>query len=352
MYSFPESEYLPALIISPCQKNQKTKHLSSYTFLSITLECSSWRTWAPWSVCDLRWECHLQRTSLAWAADDRCSFSNLYSLWFSASENKCAVAEDLCFRHERRANYGWCLVVEYMWVRQTEFFYTRGGPPSLLVVLDGVWSWDTYESSRQNSFTHVVVLQAYCWWCGMVFGHGIHVSQADRILLHTWWSSKLIVGGVVIAQSLSRVQLFATPWTTACQAPLSSTPSPSLLKLTSSDSVMLLRLYHTPTVESVLTITTTGLRSLAGCSTGPSVELYPHTPDRSQNHALCGIFISRGAHNFLLGQAHFSHARLRYFLLSSSARCVGVYMPLCLIDAIRKATKQMCLMSLGKEVMG
>ena len=66
---------------------------------------------------------------------------------------------------KRRANYGWCLVVEYMWVRQTEFFYTRGGPPSLfLVVLDGVWSWNTCESGRQNSFTHVVVLQAYCWW--------------------------------------------------------------------------------------------------------------------------------------------------------------------------------------------
>ena len=32
----------------------------------------------------------------------------------------------------------------------------------------------------------------------MVFGHGIHVSQADRflwLLLYTWWSSKCIVGG-------------------------------------------------------------------------------------------------------------------------------------------------------------
>jgi len=186
----------------------------------------------------------------------------------------------------------------------------------------------------------------------MVFGRGIHVSQAGRILLHTWWSSKLIIGGGVIAQSLSRVQLFATPWTIARPAPLSSTLSQSLLKLMSSDSVMLLQLYYTPTVENVLTIKTTVLRSLTGCSTGPSVELYSHTPDRSQNHVLCGIFISRGAHNFLLGQADFSHARLRYFLLSNSAQCVGFYMPLCLIDAVRKATKQMYLMSLGKEVMG
>ena len=39
-------------------------------------------------------------------------------------------------------------------------------------------------------------------------------------------------------QSLSRVQLFATPWTAACQASLSITNSQSLLKLMSIKSVM------------------------------------------------------------------------------------------------------------------
>ena len=39
-------------------------------------------------------------------------------------------------------------------------------------------------------------------------------------------------------QSLSCVQLFATPWTAACQASLSITNSPSLLKLMSIQSVM------------------------------------------------------------------------------------------------------------------
>ena len=39
-------------------------------------------------------------------------------------------------------------------------------------------------------------------------------------------------------QSLSRVQLFATPWTAACQASLSITNSQSLLKLMSIASVM------------------------------------------------------------------------------------------------------------------
>ena len=43
---------------------------------------------------------------------------------------------------------------------------------------------------------------------------------------------------VAIVQSLSCVQLFATPWTVACQASLSFTISQSLLKLMSIESVM------------------------------------------------------------------------------------------------------------------
>ena len=43
----------------------------------------------------------------------------------------------------------------------------------------------------------------------------------------------------VVVQSLSCVQLFATPWTAACQAPLSFTLSWSLLRLKSIESVML-----------------------------------------------------------------------------------------------------------------
>ena len=39
-------------------------------------------------------------------------------------------------------------------------------------------------------------------------------------------------------QSLSCVQLFVTPWTTACQASLSTTDSWSLLKLMSIEAVM------------------------------------------------------------------------------------------------------------------
>ena len=44
---------------------------------------------------------------------------------------------------------------------------------------------------------------------------------------------------VFVVQSLSRVWLFETPWTVACQIPLSSTISWSLLKFMSIESVML-----------------------------------------------------------------------------------------------------------------
>ena len=53
--------------------------------------------------------------------------------------------------------------------------------------------------------------------------------KREGICVHLWFSS---------VQSLSRVQLFATPWTAAFQASLSITNSWSLLKLMSFKSVM------------------------------------------------------------------------------------------------------------------
>ena len=44
---------------------------------------------------------------------------------------------------------------------------------------------------------------------------------------------------VVAVLLLSHVRLFVAPWTAACQAPLSSTVSQSLLKFKSLESVML-----------------------------------------------------------------------------------------------------------------
>ena len=52
------------------------------------------------------------------------------------------------------------------------------------------------------------------------------------------WTYELLNCNISSVQSLSRVQLFATPWTTAHQASLSITNSQSLLKLMSIESVM------------------------------------------------------------------------------------------------------------------
>ena len=56
--------------------------------------------------------------------------------------------------------------------------------------------------------------------------------------ISSWKFSTLAGTCVAIVQSLSCVQLFATPWTAACQASLSFTVSVSLLKHMSTESVM------------------------------------------------------------------------------------------------------------------
>ena len=55
--------------------------------------------------------------------------------------------------------------------------------------------------------------------------------QMDKDVIHTHTMEYSV-------QSLSRAQLFATPWTAACQASLSITNSQSLLKHMSIESVM------------------------------------------------------------------------------------------------------------------
>ena len=63
----------------------------------------------------------------------------------------------------------------------------------------------------------------------------VHVSFQIRgfLFLHMWPGL-----GLLVVQSLSRVRLFATPWTAARQASLSSTIPWSLLKLMSIELVM------------------------------------------------------------------------------------------------------------------
>ena len=70
-----------------------------------------------------------------------------------------------------------------------------------------------------------------CLWLMMGTGAGLPYFWSPLVC----WSSGMLSS----VQSPSRVRLFATPWTAACQASLSITNSWSLLKLMSIESVML-----------------------------------------------------------------------------------------------------------------
>ena len=74
-------------------------------------------------------------------------------------------------------------------------------------------------------------------------------QETDHQKLHCWGTQEEIMWAIVISwimhalqsssvQLLSCVQLFATPWSAACQASLSITNSQSLLKLMSIESVI------------------------------------------------------------------------------------------------------------------
>ena len=92
-----------------------------------------------------------------------------------------------------------------------------------------------------------------CWWLGLYFCFVCYLDEAS-CTGYSWWLSVArsfiqVVSFVLVltiwyslgfssVQSLSHVQLFATPWIAVCQASLSITNSWSLLKLMSIKSVM------------------------------------------------------------------------------------------------------------------
>ena len=63
-------------------------------------------------------------------------------------------------------------------------------------------------------------------------------NELKQLFIHFLFFKKTFYWSIRSDQSLSRVQLFATPWITACQASLSITNSWSSLRLMSIESVM------------------------------------------------------------------------------------------------------------------
>ena len=98
-----------------------------------------------------------------------------------------------------------------------------------------------YRITHSNIFTpgSTTLQTITCWGAGN--GHNIDWRLTSSHLKTQFPqaapTSNWIISFVVV-QSLSCIQLFATPWTSACQASLSFTISWSLLQLMSIKSVM------------------------------------------------------------------------------------------------------------------
>ena len=101
-------------------------------------------------------------------------------------------------------------------------FLTQGSNLRLLHLL--YWQADSLPLHHLGRLIEIATTRVIA----VVSGTGMPVELHAKCLSHY----------IVIVQSLSRVRLFATPYTAACQASLSITNSRSLLKLMFIESVM------------------------------------------------------------------------------------------------------------------
>ena len=85
----------------------------------------------------------------------------------------------------------------------------------------------TRDTKNRNSYSHFQQLRE------------THQDIKEHKTIFLWFHCLNVSQSVQSVQSLSRVRLFAIPWTAACQASLSITNSWSFLKLMSIELVML-----------------------------------------------------------------------------------------------------------------
>ena len=100
-----------------------------------------------------------------------------------------------------------------------------------------VWSLDQEDPLEKRMATHSSIL---AWRIPWTKGPGRSQLMGSQRVIHDWAANTFNSNKelVVAVQSLSRVWLFATPWTAARQASLSFTISWSLLRLTSIELMM------------------------------------------------------------------------------------------------------------------
>ena len=151
--------------------------------------------------------------------------------WLHPSASKTLLAPRSRHLSISDANHGHhhhriiVLQCSYICIVSLHFVITTLWDGGLQVVISIFW-WGNWNSGRSNDLPKCTLLiggRKKIW---------IHLTTLDP-------ESLFIASCVVVVQSLSHIQLFVTPSTAACKAPLSSTISQSLLKFMSIESVML-----------------------------------------------------------------------------------------------------------------
>ena len=113
--------------------------------------------------------------------------------------------------------------------------------------MDCIVHWVTKSQTRLSDF-HFTSFKIDCFDLLVVQGSFRSLLQNHSLKASILWLSAFFQFSSV--QSLSHIQLFATPWIAACQASLSITNSWSLPKLMSVESVMPSSLTHSHPLSS------------------------------------------------------------------------------------------------------
>ena len=127
-----------------------------------------------------------------------------------------------------------CLLIPYSCLAPPLFFLLTGNHKIVLHIFKSVpfllysFVCFIFKTPHNNDNKSIFLLS-------IILYSSSHIVANGRIPFFLWLSNILSYS---LVQSLSHVQLFATPRTAACQASLSITNSQSLLRLTSVELVM------------------------------------------------------------------------------------------------------------------
>ena len=158
---------------------------------------------------------------------------SVFDLDFSIGHLEAACKTDRCLKFVKLQSEG--KRGGGHWDRE----YARGTVLSGNILLLDIWVVET-----KTIYYHIHLLFTFCIY--VLFNNEklkrrekIHHKGKRKIIRTTDNQLEKVSNSNVVVQPLSRVHLFTTLWTVACQAPLSLMISQSLLRLRYSKSVML-----------------------------------------------------------------------------------------------------------------